>query len=861
MNSNKKKENVELSPLIINDAGASTTTKKSGAVRHCCFGCIPLIWMHFVVLTIGIGLFASSLIIMEDNMFSLWTHGKEECYWSLKKSSHAPGCVDADGIRYALYHVIVFPLSSVLILTSLNSILSLNNVTINRKIKSCFGISFVLLGLFGALFILFDWPDVILYFTWEPHGSKGLEWPKMLIGFYTFLFLTLICILIMIIMLQNRNFKCCINRSGGMNINNDDLSVTLFLLMVFLPITWFLTTVTPALWHNAPGNWYPSGFYSWVDVVTNDTWTINVAVYKDLNGTTEQFNSIVDAESFYLKIFGDILVYYLFLFIIVILALCGYCNSKIKHFFYQKRSRFFINVSNDSNDTNNNTNSKGGRCARSVCSSSFLPSNGELIFSCLLVILTLIEGYYWFFVHSYHPSEHANGQFISVDRNWKENTARAFGVLGAMFFALNFIPMARSSKFTPYSYYIFYNLGLSNDFLFLLHKTLGVIFVLCGLCHFGFWELFLVESGNIGGCPPFDLWPCNYSPNNPAINMQYFLFTFITIPVYGIFTNYYIRRKLFELFYYMHLIGTWIVSGGLLWHANQFIYFLYPTLTFYIFDRIYRYLNSGVQWQLTSVANVNNDKNIVELRFKRNGNDNVDGMDSDLAYNMDDTYLHSYVRNDYCYIKIDDISLFEWHPCSIFDYNDQNGEYRAIFKQNGGFTQKLNELGDLSNVLFHCDGIYYKRIDYRLYNNCIFLVGGGIGVTPIHYLLKQLMLINANFNIERKNKVKHIVFIWYYRNDNLYHICQSTLNVINSDHANVHSNIHTRLFCTSTLGDRPSLSDIIESECSSLSLDVNDANEMQKCIIYGCGPQSMINSLKNVAARFQMAFDCESFEL
>ena len=471
-----------------------------------------------------------------------------------------------------------------------------------------------------------------------------------------------------------------------------------------------------------------------------------------------------------------------------------------------------------------------------------------------------------------------------------------------MYFALNLIPMQRGNN-SIYHSFVFHYLSISREYLFVLHKIFGYLFIFCCLCHWGFWEYFFIMTDNYDTCVPFDLYPCQYSPNNPAIPMQYFLFTFVAIPVYLIFSNYRIRRKIWELFYYIHLCGNWIVLGGLLWHANQFIYFLYPTLSFYVIDRILRFIQSAKEYQLLTVSKLTIDYEtndcITELRFRslemiQNGNNkhNSYATISD-TNNFEDGFL----RNDFCFIKIDNISLFQWHPCSVFSFDAQSCEYCVYFKTNGDFTKKLSKFAKKSkkndivvnSIAFHCDGMYYKRIDYTLYKKCIFLIAGGIGVTPIHYLLRQLMNINemdgAGSNTSNVERPQNIVVIWSFESPNMYKLCKETFDEI-AAMTDIHENIQIKLFCTCPSADfsqialglgngkfggmngvctvvnaRANIYDVVTEQCKEMELDINDKQEMQQCLIYGCGPKGMIDSMRDTAFGLRMGFDCESFEL
>ena len=113
-----------------------------------------------------------------------------------------------------------------------------------------------------------------------------------------------------------------------------------------------------------------------------------------------------------------------------------------------------------------------------------------------------------------------------------------------------------------------------------------------------------------------------------------------------------------------------------------------------------------------------------------------------------------------------------------------NGIYKPMSNKNNyllrksSFSTRKQAFSDISKVQLHCDGIYYQCIDYRLYSQCIFLAAGGIGVTPTHCLLKQLLSIKRNFNIDLGCKPINIVFIWYYQDTQIFKICQETINWI-----------------------------------------------------------------------------------
>ena len=402
------------------------------------------------------------------------------------------------------------------------------------------------------------------------------------------------------------------------------------------------------------------------------------------------------------------------------------------------------------------------------------------------VQMMTLQMYYWFVIHSYHGE----------DKNWKEEWARAFGIYGSMFYALAFLPITRrQSNNNPFGGNSILNnpfqrlFGLSFETILNYHKCMGILFLIFGVLHVIYWEAYLHETGNYNDCKFMPLLSCLYSGNNPSINTQYYIYIVGIIPCYLILPSYWIRRIKFELFYYSHIIGGFIILGGMLWHCNDLIYWLYPCIVFYIFDRINRWFMSNRQANVIDCQIIN--KNVLKLDFV------VNGVKYDDYLRLRESGNNSnFIRDDFVFLKIDQLSMMQWHPFSIFcvkcDIGSNDAVYSVCISNNGNFTNDLYELvnkieKDSANndaisfkmglsfgITLSVDGPYGGEINCLPYHT-IFLIAGGIGITPIHFIFDGLIDRNNNFfNSVNNESPLNVVLIWCLRDENLSDTCKET---------------------------------------------------------------------------------------
>ena len=203
-----------------------------------------------------------------------------------------------------------------------------------------------------------------------------------------------------------------------------------------------------------------------------------------------------------------------------------------------------------------------------------------------------------------------------------------------------------------------------------------------------------------------------------------------------------IRRRLFEVFYYLHVLFTVAIVVCTFFHSGKLIP-IFASCTWgmdlivrsFVMAR-FRYPKKA---QLKTIG-----ESVIELKFVK---------DDSFAYNP----------GQYIYIAIPDISSFQWHPFSIISSPDQ--PYVTLnIRKVGGWTTALFDLAkSTSEVSLMMEGPYGNlSVDVistdRKYRN-VMLISGGIGVTPMNSICDHLL----NEIKEGRRSMRRIKFVWVER--------------------------------------------------------------------------------------------------
>lgn len=203
----------------------------------------------------------------------------------------------------------------------------------------------------------------------------------------------------------------------------------------------------------------------------------------------------------------------------------------------------------------------------------------------------------------------------------------------------------------------------------------------------------------------------------------------------------YVRRKVFELFYFVHVVCATVLMACAFYHSG-FLVPLLAGLTWgldFVVRKLYmpffRYPRQGTTRIISD--------SVVELSFPKN-----DGFD--------------FNPTQYVYLAVPELGYLQWHPFSMSSSPKQKVVTLHI-RKTGRWTNALYALAKRqSEIDILLEGPYGSiGVDFTnpyKYEN-VMLFSGGIGVTPMQSLCNSL-LHDHNNGVRRLQKLS---FIWIER--------------------------------------------------------------------------------------------------
>jgi len=206
----------------------------------------------------------------------------------------------------------------------------------------------------------------------------------------------------------------------------------------------------------------------------------------------------------------------------------------------------------------------------------------------------------------------------------------------------------------------------------------------------------------------------------------------------------FVRRKVFELFYFVHLFCCTAMIGCAFYHTGYLVPLL-GSLTWgldFLIRKVYMALFRYPRKASIRIIS----ESVVEICFPK-------------------TPSFHYNPGQYMLLAVPEISFYEWHPFSISSSPEQKIVTFHIRKA-GSWTHELYHLADVKNEIsilmegpYGSVGVDVTSERYKM----VMLFSGGIGVTPMQALCNQIMYEHSS----GLRTMKKLSFIWIERDPNV----------------------------------------------------------------------------------------------
>lgn len=352
-------------------------------------------------------------------------------------------------------------------------------------------------------------------------------------------------------------------------------------------------------------------------------------------------------------------------------------------------------------------------------------SYGEILF--LLVLVSGNALVFWYVLTRRHhrpgpkppqgSGDHPSPSVFSV-----RTIGHALGFNSVLNLVLLFLPATRNSAWLE-----LLNISYANGIKY--HRWLGVAAVLTGFVHGACYYYCWLGDGSWSQMA-LPCWDCSLRDRMGRkiwINVfgEIAALCFVLI---GVTSIPWIRRHLFNLFYYVHQLLFVAVIFTVL-HWAQALWFLLPAFVGYLISRVLSHCNGS------TLANVVEFSALSPTLCK-------------LVIAYSPSKRGRFTAGQFVYVNVPAISRLQWHAFTIASspltspYSDTSTYNMVlIIKSLGDWTEKLLAYAQDSNVGpdVYLDGYYGASLsDIAAGYDMVALVGGGVGITPLVGLLEDM---------------------------------------------------------------------------------------------------------------------------
>ncbi|KAL3674755.1 hypothetical protein V7S43_000687 [Phytophthora oleae] len=342
---------------------------------------------------------------------------------------------------------------------------------------------------------------------------------------------------------------------------------------------------------------------------------------------------------------------------------------------------------------------------------------GELLFIAFLVISNVVLFVYgWLNQRRVLPRAGDPYDFNTV----LELSGVVFGYSSVFNMAFLFLPCSRHCAWME-----FLNISYANGVKY--HRWLGMLAIYGAILHaipfYWLWARQGVLAKQALPCfdCQLDYWHIGYPKWFNVFGEISLLFMLAVL-----FTSHpWVRRHLFETFYYVHHLYIPAVIFAVL-HFNVIVWWMLPTLVLYLGSRAISRWNSLFPVQVVEFARL--PEGLVKIVLARAANPLDGGFDI----------------GQFVYLNVPAISKLQWHAFTISSSPRTSPTTLTILaKSLGDWTEDLVQHAQecqekVKLPVVYMDGYYGASLaGYDEYST-VCLIGGGIGATPLFAILEDL---------------------------------------------------------------------------------------------------------------------------
>jgi len=286
----------------------------------------------------------------------------------------------------------------------------------------------------------------------------------------------------------------------------------------------------------------------------------------------------------------------------------------------------------------------------------------------------------------------------------------------------------------------------------------------------------------------------------------------------------YLRRKKFEVFYFLHFFFVGFIVFGALHHTNFQNFAIISGVVFFldILSRIF--------WAKTIIPQKTTlfqekSSGLVQVRF-------IKPFEMMLGRKINKV-------GQYIFVNFPAISIAEWHPFSVASSPDDE-EIEINIRALGNWTNKVAEKAKSNSWMWiRIDGPYGNlNLNYRRYSQLL-LVAGGIGITPILGLLRQIYCRKSPLS----SRVVNVTVVWTVPTQREAAWFSSELDIILGNAATSTQKLDLRIHITRNENEPKDAAPCIFYGRPDMETIFGTISERKTpCLVFVCGPKKMVNS-------------------